>query len=1288
MLGKRLISAVCLFVLCLTLTGQAQIQDIPVPDAGFDDHVLENVGDWIYLGDGAYTGAWQNRLPGEAAWVDYGYFASEDDLVALSGNNKLFATYPEGVEDYVYQILDETFVAGATYTLSVWVGIAWSGYSDGWSLKLTGEDHAVNLAEASGTAPVGAWEQVSLEYTATAADAGNKIGIKIETTAEYVTFDDVTLTYQPPARHNRALFGTATSSSTGWGWLPEHAIDGDYGTGSHSNPGVAGEWLEVALDRPADLTEIRLVNRASCCDDRIIGNIVIVMDADGNVLYVSDPIEGEYAPGSIHTFDNGGAGFAGASIIRVEQTANTYVQIMELEALVDAWPFASEPTPASGSIEVDGLAAVQWEPADGAVSYNVYVSGDETIEEGDLVASVTGPEWVLPEEAAPGVTYYWRVDAVDGDGNVSEGDVWNLSTLALEAHFPVPGDGLGNVVTPVELSWTAGKGALVHNVFLSTDQALVEAKDPSVQVGMWLSGTEFDPGALDAGTTYFWAVDEFLGAVTNPGPVWSFTTVPEFAIDDPNLIVKLEFNEGEFAVAVDSSGHANHGAFVNGPEWGEGVLVDNQALVLDGVNQYVDVVLDVPENGCAVAFWFNTTNPNAGLFAVVDAVRGGGGHDRHIHLSGGNLRIRLWDTEVIVTAGLDVADGCWHHVAYTYGDAVGGQRLYVDGTIQARGTKPNSNFDWQKRVHFGFSNDAGSQYLGGLLDEARIYDRTLGPDEVVGLMQDAVVEPCGPEPGIKAIVDDFEGYDDADNPIFDTWVGAGGAMVGNAEPPYSGIRNRHSGAYAMPLAYDNSAAGASEATVTFPAPQDASSDVLNRLSLWVRGGRPNQDTVAYDEASDTYTVTSNHSGDVWGGYDTCHFVYQEMTGDGEIIARIDGVKDLITDGLPPQWVRSGLMIRESVEPGSKHAGVCMEVFQNMVWALFRTETSGAAAAPNDTHRGPQTSAVPVWLKLNRTGNVFSMWTSVDGSNWEGIVEPNVPVTAEVEMSETVLVGLLLNSRNWNAVTEMKASNVTINGAAPTLMSASIGDTLNSPEPLYVAAEDALGAVALVEHTDGALPVGTVDWTQWIIPTAAFANKGVDLTQVTKLSIGLGDGDEATPGGAGVVDIDDIELVPAPGAVTLENPSFELPGGIKKPGFDDVPGWSTDAAAAASGVEPGYKPSDGYWTAYLKGTDPSIWQLTGQRITEGDEFKLTVDARRIKTGSSYDGKQKLTMILYHEGSRVPIASKTVGLKTGMQTFSLSAVILADSAAIGQNIGIELVSKGALWIGVDNVRLEVK
>jgi len=191
---------ICLasFVLVLAVMGTASADQrtITVPDAGFDDHVLNNVGDWLYIGDSSYTGAWKSLFTENGAWIDYDYYAADGDLPALSGNNKAYGTY--SAEDYIYQILDETFIEGATYTLSVWTGLAWSGYDDYWSLYFTGEDYTNNLIETSGSAPVGSWQQVSLVYTATAADAGKKIGIKMKG-AEYVNFEDVTLSYDAGA---------------------------------------------------------------------------------------------------------------------------------------------------------------------------------------------------------------------------------------------------------------------------------------------------------------------------------------------------------------------------------------------------------------------------------------------------------------------------------------------------------------------------------------------------------------------------------------------------------------------------------------------------------------------------------------------------------------------------------------------------------------------------------------------------------------------------------------------------------------------------------------------------------------------------------------------------------------------------------------------------------------------------------------------------------------------------------------------------------------------------------
>ncbi len=80
-----------------------------------------------------------------------------------------------------------------------------------------------------------------------------------------------------------------------------------------------------------------------------------------------------------------------------------------------------------------------------------------------------------------------------------------------------------------------------------------------------------------------------------------------------------------------------------------------------------------------------------------------------------------------------------------------------------------------------------------------------------------------------------------------------------------------------------------------------------------------------------------------------------------------------------------------------------------------------------------------------------------------------------------------------------------------------GDSANAAERLYVAANG-----AAVYHDDAAVAQTTI-WTEWVIPLQAFADQGVDLTNVNTLSIGLGDKNNVVAGGAGVIYVDDIRL---------------------------------------------------------------------------------------------------------------------------------------------------------------------
>ena len=70
---------------------------------------------------------------------------------------------------------------------------------------------------------------------------------------------------------------------------------------------------------------------------------------------------------------------------------------------------------------------------------------------------------------------------------------------------------------------------------------------------------------------------------------------------------------------------------------------------------------------------------------------------------------------------------------------------------------------------------------------------------------------------------------------------------------------------------------------------------------------------------------------------------------------------------------------------------------------------------------------------------------------------------------------------------------------------------------------AVNDTALVSHEDpAAARINT--WTEWIIPLQLFADQGIDLTNVSKLALGVGvQSDASTPGGSGQLSVDDIRL---------------------------------------------------------------------------------------------------------------------------------------------------------------------
>ena len=165
--------------------------------------------------------------------------------------------------------------------------------------------------------------------------------------------------------------------------------------------------------------------------------------------------------------------------------------------------------------------------------------------------------------------------------------------------------------------------------------------------------------------------------------------------------------------------------------------------------------------------------------------------------------------------------------------------------------------------------------------------------------------------------------------------------------------------------------------------------------------------------SGVYTVRASGA-DIWGRRDEFRFVYGGLSGDGEVVARIDSLS------APDSWTKAGVMIRETLRPDSPFAYALISGSHGAAFQ-YRGRTGGSAASS-----GQSAARAPYWVRLRRVGNTFTAYISADGKAWR---QQGQSVT--ISMGASAYAGLALTSHRDGVLATAAFSNVALGPAGTT-----------------------------------------------------------------------------------------------------------------------------------------------------------------------------------------------------------------------------------------------------------------
>jgi hypothetical protein len=160
-----------------------------------------------------------------------------------------------------------------------------------------------------------------------------------------------------------------------------------------------------------------------------------------------------------------------------------------------------------------------------------------------------------------------------------------------------------------------------------------------------------------------------------------------------------------------------------------------------------------------------------------------------------------------------------------------------------------------------------------------------------------------------------------------------------------------------------------------------------------------------------FTVESGGTG-IGTAPDGFHFVFQGLDGDGQVTAHVLMLENT------QRGAKAGIMFREDLSSGSRYAMLAVTPDAGTAFqSRLDPEGNSQITTPGDG------LTAPCWLRLQRSANTLTAFTSADGTHWVQVG------SAEIPFPRTVQLGLCLAAQDPSAVIQATFDQVEVKQVA-------------------------------------------------------------------------------------------------------------------------------------------------------------------------------------------------------------------------------------------------------------------